>query len=473
MTILAHYATRICVLAAALCLAAASLGSDGDNESAMVKPAADLTNGLVLHYTFDNVEGTAVRDDSGKGHVGKLEGAKIVPDGARGNVCRVGKNTGYVRVPPSPEWSFGTNPFTITLWVNPDSVPREQHMFIGCNREQGKQEKWGFYVARGRVGFHINSQAFGIMSIASTPWNCTTTAWSHLAVTRANNRYTVYINGKHAQSGTNSASIPVMDAPLTIGQVGGFAVNGLLDDVRVYNRALSAREIAAIAQAAVEAPAVTASAVPADAPATNLAAGLVLHYTFDDGTAKDESGNGLDGVLNGAKIVPKGKVENACRVGEKAGFMSVQPAPPSPSGTNDFSIALWVNLDEAPHKEFVFLGCSKGSGKTEKWCLEMLAGKIDFHINGPGCGKCRIASFWWSCREKTWHHFAMTRAANQFTLYIDGKSVRKDTNRTPVPTIEGGLLLGQMEGLYMNGMLDDVRIYKRALSSEEVALLAQ
>jgi hypothetical protein len=82
-------------------------------------------------------------------------------------------------------------------------------------------------------------------------------------------------------------------APLTIGNSGGFEpFYGSLDDIAIYNRALSQQEITALYQGA------NTTANCLDIP-SNLQQGLVGYWPFC-GNALDESGNGNHGTVNGA-----------------------------------------------------------------------------------------------------------------------------------------------------------------------------
>ena len=75
-----------------------------------------------------------------------------------------------------------------------------------------------------------------------------TNQWYHLAVTRAGDLYTIYVNGVAVGTQTDSNVIPDPGVPLTIGQAEGFYFTGLLDEISIYKRALSAAEIASIYQ---------------------------------------------------------------------------------------------------------------------------------------------------------------------------------------------------------------------------------
>jgi len=62
-------------------------------------------------------------------------------------------------------------------------------------------------------------------------------------------------------------------------------------------------------------------------------------------------------------------------------------------------------------------------------------------------------------------------------LYVDGVEVAADTDIVPVFSCDGGLYIGAGKDLepdsFYSGMIDDVRIYNKALSAEEIAALAQ
>ena len=66
-----------------------------------------------------------------------------------------------------------------------------------------------------------------------------------------------------------------------------------------------------------------------------------------------------------------------------------------------------------------------------------------------------------------WHHLAMTRAADQLTLYLDGQPVAQDREATLDPYEQLSFRCAD------TGSLDDVRVYRRALTAEELRRLAE
>ena len=75
-----------------------------------------------------------------------------------------------------------------------------------------------------------------------------------------------------------------------------------------------------------------------------------------------------------------------------------------------------------------------------------------------------------------WHYIGLVWHGSYRTLYVDGVAVAKDI-QNGLESSENGLSIGvgkmTQTGTYFSGLIDDVRIYKQALSSEEIAVLAQ
>ncbi|HEY5912597.1 MAG TPA: S41 family peptidase [Verrucomicrobiae bacterium] len=120
-----------------------------------------------------------------------------------------------------------------------------------------------------------------------------TNQWYHLAGTYDGRTVTVYVNGVQIRSEPKSGVLTIDDSDLVIGKgdpefSGGEFFHGVLDEIRVWNVARSGAEI----QSAM------------NKPLTGKEKGLVAYWNFDDGTAKDLSGHGNNGRLEGsARIV--------------------------------------------------------------------------------------------------------------------------------------------------------------------------
>lgn len=157
----------------------------------------------------------------------------------------------YISVPDSTAWDFGSSPFSIAMWVNFTSISGAGlgsggNALMGHDEGGGATNKWFFsYTSDGRLGFHINSGGPTVFLTSPSASPVSTGTWNLFAITRSGSTYTFYENTTSLGTVANSTVIPAIAAPLTIGQTGegiGF-VNGRLQNVQIFDHALSASEI--------------------------------------------------------------------------------------------------------------------------------------------------------------------------------------------------------------------------------------
>jgi hypothetical protein len=107
-------------------------------------------------------------------------------------------------------------------------------------------------------------------------------------------------------------------------------------------------------------------------------------------------------------------------------------------------------------------------GERSKWAFQMQNGNLDFHINNPRRENYRIAASPWSPQTDRYYHLSVTRNGDTYSIYVDGTRFSTDSNPLPIPAAKAPLTIGQAEGLYVEGMVDEVMIFNRALSQDEV-----
>lgn len=217
-------------------------GKESEASEEVVGTPTPVHPDLVAGYSFeDDSDDVIVADRSLNGHHGQLmRGAEFVP-GRGGQVVRL--NGGYIEVPSSPDFNFGSE-FTVTVWVNLDTTSANQKIVGRTNTTNG----WvlGFEHAiypevwDSRGVLH-QSQGQGSMEAG---------VWNQLAITWKQNDYLIaYINGKEVVR-VPTDDYPMGDnanSPLRIGvapwDLNAFQMQGEVDEVNIYKRALSAEEI--------------------------------------------------------------------------------------------------------------------------------------------------------------------------------------------------------------------------------------
>lgn len=208
--------------------------------AAQTSACVQAPTGVVAWWPFD---GNA--NDLAGGNNGTTVGGASFAAGEVGNALQLDGSTGFVSVPDSPAWAFGSADFTIEFWTNFTQLNTLQ-AFIG--QFDSLSANWAFLRFPGDLNFTIGPADADIA--APIP---TLNQWYHYAVTRSGGSlYSFYVDGSLVSTQTYAAAVPDLSSTLTIGQRGSsFYLNGLLDEVSIYNRALGAGEITAISGAGV------------------------------------------------------------------------------------------------------------------------------------------------------------------------------------------------------------------------------
>jgi WD40 repeat protein/serine/threonine protein kinase len=221
---------------------------DKPGDAVAEKPAAKRpTDGLIAWWRAD---GNA--KDSVGHHDGALKGEITFAPGVAAQAFRLDGATRYVEVPRSDLWGFGTRDFSIELWVQfravtpSHDIGHPSAVFIGCDEGNGSGHKWFFAYGDGFLNFHVSNANGKGGFYAKAEFSPDLDQWYHLAVTRSQGTFTTYVDGLPVASEKVDVIIPFPDAPLTIGQAeGGAFVSGLIDEVAIYERALSPDEVKA------------------------------------------------------------------------------------------------------------------------------------------------------------------------------------------------------------------------------------
>ena len=223
-----------------------------------------------------------------------------------------------------------------------------------------------------------------------------------------------------------------------------------------------------------------ASGGEAAAPATSPGqAGLVGWWSFDGGrgsTARDRSGLGNHGAICGAERVP-GKVGKGLRFAAGGSCVRI-PCRPSLNLGSALSIEAWVCPAEPADVSRVILS------KNDEYALRVdkasEGGRISFfpHVGSPAVAWEPRVSSKAAPTSGAWHHVAAVWDGRKERLYLDGV-LEAETDRAgrpnpdPYPLMIGNWEYPSCHGTCFGGVLDEVKLWSRALSAEEVARHAE
>lgn len=282
------------------------------------------------------------------GQNGTLQNGATFAAGISGQAFGLDGSSSHVEVPDSSAWSFGANPFTIALWAK-FNTPGGIQTLIASDDGPGSQNKWIFWYEGDAIVFHTNSPNYGADTL-TFHWSPNLGQWYHLAVTRAAGTYTLHINGIAVATSSDSHAIADASAPLTIGQAeGGFNFNGLLDEIAIYNRALTTAEIQSIFNAGSFGQCKTASF-------TGMGSNVTVqtdaaNFTFDNvSTPGTTSVSAIDpatvGQVPGGFAVSNSIAYEISTTATFTGSVSLVFKVPGPISQSDFnSLAILHNLN--------------------------------------------------------------------------------------------------------------------------------
>ncbi len=203
--------------------------------------------GLVGYWSFNDATSTKATDFSGNGNTGTLTGANGLPVWTGGKVGSALKFDGvddYVQVNDAPELRWN-HPETVSMWVKTNTPATTQPVFMKDNNDALNREfqldiisnKFVTYINLDGTGANFDSVT------ANTFGNIAAGVWYHVVVVRTGSNLIIYVNG--ISDSVASTAAPNKAAPVILGAYFSASLyfNGLLDEVRIYNRALSADEI--------------------------------------------------------------------------------------------------------------------------------------------------------------------------------------------------------------------------------------
>jgi hypothetical protein len=226
--------------------------------------ANGLLDGLIGYWRLNDAPGsTGARDWSGWGNNGTLNGldpATVwVAAGPEGGTLSV-QGKGYVNVPTSASIDSITDQLTLAAWMNvQDPIPNMSYS-TAISRQIGKTEEQHYHLSinSGYQAILFVNPTGGKVVVGSPNAPLPQQTWIHLAGTYDGRVARLYVNGKEVANLPASGPFAAETNPLVLSGNGNDAayavsefVQGMLDDVMLYRRALSADEIARIAGGAL------------------------------------------------------------------------------------------------------------------------------------------------------------------------------------------------------------------------------
>ena len=207
--------------------------------------APAVEDGLVGYWAFEETEGDTASDSTSNGHDGTLMGDPQRVDGYFGGALEFDGDGDEVNVPFHEDLNQET--FTISAWANV-AQGSAGHRAVLSARDDGPQSGYIFYAVPNNT-WQFWTGGGGWNSVQGPAVNLSN--WDHLAGVYADGNQKFYVNGelvgeRDSALTVNSEQEFLIGAGANETENHNFHFRGMIDEVRVYDRALNADEIASV-----------------------------------------------------------------------------------------------------------------------------------------------------------------------------------------------------------------------------------
>lgn len=210
------------------------------------------SNGLLAYYAFDEPGGVIAYDDSANLYNGTFVGT---PGRVAGKLNGALEFTGATNYVEAGTYSVGGSAMTVSAWMLGSSLSGEARIASKASGQAESDHDWMLGLGSGAGAedkLRIRLKTAGVTSTFSTgDLALADSTWYHVAFTYDGSNVRVYLNGSEvgsfAKTGTlDQSGLPVRIGSGNDGSGGASAVwDGLIDEVKVFNRSLSQAELAA------------------------------------------------------------------------------------------------------------------------------------------------------------------------------------------------------------------------------------
>ncbi len=443
-----------------------------------------ISSGLTGYWSMNEGTGLSANDTSGQGNNGTLNGGATWIDGKSRKALSFDGTDDYVDMGAPAASSV----MSFSLWINPVSYPTAG--VVGYKEPLRKEGSYHVvfrgYASDIEVGVKVATVSQSIIiPQAVFPLN----TWTHLAMTADGTSVKAFVNGvQYGSSLAYSGSIDNISANhLFVGTYGTTTpslsrwFDGSVDEVRIYNRALTFGEINTLyANNPV-------NAITINAPQNDkLTGGLVGLWSFNGAdlsgtTAYDRSGSGNNGTLTNGPVPTIGKIGQALSFNGSTRYVAKTTPTGLPTGASTRTYAAWFKMIGAPASglgyEIMGHGSNLGTGKRFAMWIGNNAGCSGYSIGVELANAGKHVAF---TPDTQWHHLTLTYPAgqtnsDQTSIYLDGvlQTSFCGSSATTLNTDNDELTIGRIPTVgagvdYFSGSIDEVRIYNRALSATEV-----
>jgi hypothetical protein len=368
------------------------------------------TNGLVGYWKLDDGSGTSALDSSANNNTGTLVNSPTWAAGYYNGALTFNGTTQYVSIPSSANYDSTTG--TWAGWFKTAQTPASSFLIMG--RHDASASENGITVvllSSGALFATIKTNNVTSVMDISGGSGLNDGKWHHWAFTfNGTSPASLYLDGVQVNTVTPNSSWSFNSQSVRLGipmdsYWGDFS--GSLDDIRIYNRVLSAAEVATLHSYHISPP----------------SSGLAGWWKFDESSgsaAADSSGNGLTGTLTGAPTwTAGGKINGALNFDGATQRVQIATAG-TLSGA--FTVSVWANPNGPIGSLDGLVGSRFGGDQS-----------FDMKFNGSSAlhGDIGNGTAWltngadasFNFSAGTWYQIAYVVTTSGYTIYVNGSQV--------------------------------------------------
>jgi hypothetical protein len=442
-------------------------------------PVGNTTNNLVGWWKLDDGAGTSAVDSSGNGNTGTLNNSPTwTTSGMNGGALTFNGTNQYLSAPNAPSLDLTT--FTVSVWVNFSSPP-STYVTLISNYAGGVSDNYNLTLQGGNYQVCSFQDAGANFRSTGLGWVPTPGVWYQVACTFDGSTISLYINGALAASSPQPYTPKVGTSGLTIGASHThttYFFPGTIDDIRVYNRALSATDIKTLYTST-------------GGGSGDINTGLKGYWKFDEGSgtaANDSSGNNNAGTLtNSPTWTTSGKINDALTFNGTNSYVTMGNVA-SMNSLTAVTVSAWIKSSSS--------GANAGAGNDHEVVDKSICtgaandGPFELMVSNAGSEKASFAVYpsggvpgnvyisgdsTTNVDDGNWHLLVGTYDGSNASIWVDGTlqnfytlgAVTLSSNTNPFEI--GGCVNGAT--FIWSGTIDDVRVYSRALSPSDVLTL--
>ena len=212
---------------------------------------AELNDGLVVYFTFDDVSGKTIKDSSGNGLDANIVANAEIVKGKYGNAIKItAVGADCVNVPSDEKLKI-SGEITMAAWIYQDAWNNDGQWFDKNCHNGGEHTSYGIGAFESGRNFNMFLGTGAARPRLSQPHTLKEKTWHHVVGTYDGENWLVYVDGELAAEHVEKVNFTgTNDSPLRIGcskDRPNYAFdNGMIDEAAIWSRALSKSEVQAV-----------------------------------------------------------------------------------------------------------------------------------------------------------------------------------------------------------------------------------